>query len=304
MSWIETLSHTPMPTILVISGLFFVFLAISGGVSGKVQVPLNRQRQSAIAGGILIILGLCIYIIPNINGDINMTSSDSNQSQQTGKPADNNIKQEHESNTNTQDFVANSNLQLDDWPVMFDSEYFRANRYWKEDEFSDSTYILKRKFYNGSPTLYLKDSGEGKYATISIPIDPILNFEISADFIWKKKTVINDCVGYIFRDKGSDFYLYRLCDNGRATFYSYDNENKWKEYRSTDIYQLYRQDINNLKVRCHDKKMYFFINNNLVIEMDDGNPSAGNISLYAEADDKSTIEIAVENITLKVPKKY
>ena len=131
----------------------------------------------------------------------------------------------------------------------------------------------------------------------------MLDFEISADFTWNHKSSLKDCIGLTFRDKGADFYLYRLCDNGSAAFYDYyeSGEEKWKSYRYARIYQLYHQDKNNLKVRCDHEKMYFFVNDSLVLEMEDSKPTAGTIHIYTEADNNSTIEVAVDNIILRTP---
>ena len=42
-SLIALLQDTPIPTILVVSGVIFLFLALAGQIAGKLEVPPARQ---------------------------------------------------------------------------------------------------------------------------------------------------------------------------------------------------------------------------------------------------------------------
>jgi len=64
-SIISVLKDTPIPTILVMSGIVFLFLALAGQIAGKVEVPAERQKWSALAGALLLSAGLLLYIIPS-----------------------------------------------------------------------------------------------------------------------------------------------------------------------------------------------------------------------------------------------
>ena len=55
---------TPLPTILVVAGIIFWILAVAGSVAGKVRVEPRRQRMAGVAGSILIVLGLVLYVVP------------------------------------------------------------------------------------------------------------------------------------------------------------------------------------------------------------------------------------------------
>jgi len=291
MSWVDSLSQTPMPTILVIAGLFFIFLSISGGISGKVQIPLTRQWQSGIAGGILLVIGLAIYIIPGFN-------------EPGSGPVG--VQPVHDPDPGPEPTPLPEPI-LDEWKVIHGPDFFSANRHWKENDLKYDDYHITRKLVNGAATIFIQDIGTresgGSWERTNIPVEPVLNFEISADFKWLKKNTKINCIGFAFRDKGAEFYLFRLCDNAKVDFYDYveSADDKWKFYRSTNIYQLYRDDVNNLKVRAHDEKMYFYVNDKLVLEMKDSAPAAGNISIYQDTDKKSALKIAVDNIYLRAP---
>ena len=165
-------------------------------------------------------------------------------------------------------------------------------KFWQDETFSCAKGLCISRLKSG-----------GSWERTNIPVELILNFKISADFKWLKNSDLIDCIGLAFRDKGSGFYLFRLCDNAKVDFYDYveSADDKWKFYRSTNIYQLYRDDVNNLKVRAQGDKMYFYINEKLVLEMKDNAPAAGNISIYQDTDKKSALKIAVDNIYLRAP---
>jgi hypothetical protein len=62
---VAVLKDTPIPTILVVSGIVFLFLALAGQIAGKLEVPPERQKWSALAGAVLLTAGLLLYISPS-----------------------------------------------------------------------------------------------------------------------------------------------------------------------------------------------------------------------------------------------
>lgn len=63
------LKDTPIPTILVIGGLVFLFLSMNGQFSTKAKIPPHRQRFSAILGIILLLSGIFLYVIPALTAE-------------------------------------------------------------------------------------------------------------------------------------------------------------------------------------------------------------------------------------------
>ena len=62
--FIEALQKTPIPTILVVAGIVFLLLSIAGQLAGRITVPPERQRQAAIIGGLLLVVGVALHIAP------------------------------------------------------------------------------------------------------------------------------------------------------------------------------------------------------------------------------------------------
>jgi hypothetical protein len=60
------LKETPIPTILVIAGIAFLLLSIAGQLIGHITVPPERQRLAAIMGGVLLIAGIALHVIPQV----------------------------------------------------------------------------------------------------------------------------------------------------------------------------------------------------------------------------------------------
>jgi hypothetical protein len=64
MDVLTTLRDTPLPTILVVGGIFFLLLALVSQIGTFVTMPLQRQKAAAITGAALLILGVGLYLVP------------------------------------------------------------------------------------------------------------------------------------------------------------------------------------------------------------------------------------------------
>jgi hypothetical protein len=63
-SILAALKDTPIPTLLVIAGIIFLLLSIAGQLAGRIAVPPERQRWAAVMGGILLVSGVALYVVP------------------------------------------------------------------------------------------------------------------------------------------------------------------------------------------------------------------------------------------------
>ncbi len=63
-SILTALKDTPIPTILVIAGILFLLLSIAGQLAGRIAVPPERQRQAAIMGCLLVLVGVAVHVVP------------------------------------------------------------------------------------------------------------------------------------------------------------------------------------------------------------------------------------------------
>jgi uncharacterized protein YecT (DUF1311 family) len=58
---LNALSHTPLPTILVLAGILFWVLAVAGSLAGKIEIEKSKQLTAAIVGTAFISLGLILF---------------------------------------------------------------------------------------------------------------------------------------------------------------------------------------------------------------------------------------------------
>ncbi len=72
---ITELQNTPIPVILVTAGIVFLFLALSGGISGKIQIPQARHKWAGALGAVMLLSGL-ILSIPGVFQDIEQFNGD------------------------------------------------------------------------------------------------------------------------------------------------------------------------------------------------------------------------------------
>jgi len=56
-------ARTPLPTILVMAGIAFMFLAIVGNFGAKVVVNPKKQRLAALLGSVLLLGGVALYFL-------------------------------------------------------------------------------------------------------------------------------------------------------------------------------------------------------------------------------------------------
>lgn len=81
---LNTLSHTPLPTILVVAGIGFWVLAVAGSVAGKITVEPGKQKTAGVLGTAFLVLGLILFFAP---GPTNQNESETTtKSTETTKP--------------------------------------------------------------------------------------------------------------------------------------------------------------------------------------------------------------------------
>lgn len=61
---IGTISETPLPTILVLAGLFFLLLSVAGRLGAMIVVSPRRQALAALIGAVLLVAGTALTFLP------------------------------------------------------------------------------------------------------------------------------------------------------------------------------------------------------------------------------------------------
>ncbi len=66
---IETFIKAPLSTLLVMAGILFLLLAITGSLAGKITVTPQLQIPAAVLGSVFIIVGITIYFVKPVTPD-------------------------------------------------------------------------------------------------------------------------------------------------------------------------------------------------------------------------------------------
>jgi hypothetical protein len=64
---IQALAETNIPTIITVSGIALLFLALAGRFGTYIEIKAERQNAAAAVGGILLLIGVAIYAYPLIS---------------------------------------------------------------------------------------------------------------------------------------------------------------------------------------------------------------------------------------------
>jgi len=70
---ISALQNTPVPTILVVGGIAFLFLAVIGQFAADIKVSRERQVMAAVMGALLLFFGVALYAVPVSSPDSTST---------------------------------------------------------------------------------------------------------------------------------------------------------------------------------------------------------------------------------------
>jgi hypothetical protein len=65
-SLLAALKNTPIPTIMVVAGIVFLLLSMAGQLAGRITVPPERQRQATIIGCLLVVVGVALHVVPQL----------------------------------------------------------------------------------------------------------------------------------------------------------------------------------------------------------------------------------------------
>jgi hypothetical protein len=81
---VSALKHTPIPTIFVISGIFFLILAVADQIAGKVVIDPSRRRSAVVIGLFLLVVGVALQFVPRSRSSLAASSPGVSDSIPTG----------------------------------------------------------------------------------------------------------------------------------------------------------------------------------------------------------------------------
>lgn len=67
------LKDTPIPNILVVAGIAFIFFAFVGSMGANIQIDQSSKKWSIIVGVVMLFFGLGLYLVPSSVGKAETT---------------------------------------------------------------------------------------------------------------------------------------------------------------------------------------------------------------------------------------
>lgn len=288
---LHTLSGTPIPTILVVAGILFLLLSLSGGLSGKLFIPAARQRLAGVTGAAMLAIGILIYVSSGSVPDNGMMPPD------TGIVAD-------DSDPGRPEPITSS--EVDDWPVVGTDTFFDDTSQWQRDDWDNAGGTHQLRVMGGVfrwEAHFKKSWWQSRYS----PYDPVTDFYAATDINFKSRDYNGDlAAGMVFRTSYNRMYQLLLLPTKYIQLKFYDKQNADNDKVLIDWIYLGSMDIstsNRIAVLAQDTSIKVYFNGNLAGQVDDDSQGFGNVGyiLYNYADEGLSAEVEFDNFELKVP---
>ncbi len=290
---LNALKETSLPTILVVSGILFLLLSVSGGLSGKLSIPQPRQKFTALIGSILVAMGIFIYAMPI---EKIVIPEDKHDGVETGNgPAD----KASESNDNS----AGSE---EDWQEIGNDSFFTDKKTWKTNSFENGGGKFETKIISGNyrwEALFVQSWWQTRFSEY----EPVSDFYAAVDLRFNSNPDNNLAAGIIFRSSYNKNYRLMLIGNKYYILEYIDVNNKENNKVLIDwtyIPNIDMTNFNRIAVQAVGPTIKVFINGKFRGEVSDSTQTIGNIGfiLYNFKKDGLSAEVDFDNFELRVKK--
>jgi len=275
---VRALQETPLPTILVIAGIFFLFLSIAGGLAGKINIPPNRQKISSIFGILLLVVGLAIHLIPAQNRQTSTSPPD--ESIARAKTA---VPREKLPETN-----------FKNWPVVGEDAFIAPNDDWWTGEFDDEGSKGSARIVSGKYRWEANFKKSWEQRQLS-SYDPASNFYVATDISLKPQpSNFRISGGLIFRNTYNKGYSLYLLSNSYIQLVFRDND-KFKILLDwTYIPKINTDGTNRLAVLADGPSMKIYINEKLYASVKDSSQLNGGVGLIFAGQEEKGVSGVVD----------
>ncbi len=318
MEWIRLLKETPVPTILIVAGIFFLVLAVAGGIAGKINILPGRQGISLGIGVILLMTGIIIYLVPTgvpASSSIAVPVSSSTAAPtSTPTPVRTTGSTEGIAPGVVQQKPSEGHLDLlstaRGWPTVKKDVFSGSETNWCQEEgttfgqvvstrrISDGKYRWQLKF-NSPSLLYCAPSGMESLNDFYATVDAKLVSGTSNDVHY----------GLQFRvvgDPGDEFYVLIIAPNQYWQFARWDRK-EWKGWGWVPAKGIHTSGYNRLEIVTEPRpgaasegtRFHFYINGESAGYIDDDLIPLGRTGLYVESDAAAEAVVEFKNFELR-----
>jgi hypothetical protein len=309
---VSAIQGTPIPTLMILGGILFLLLGISGGFAGKIVVTQQRQNLTLVIGTGLLLVGLSLYFFRR------SASEESPKTASTATPASNAdvpIAQ-------TSAAPPTSSLPSTSQPSASESEEIIQAKSWPlvlRDTFQDNKngWYVGDFDYKEKCNFHAKDSmGEGLFrmeiqfmnnciSTLEAPNLTVADFYLAIETRMTTFAFGSDqyaASGVFFRSAHDDMYefyvssvnTYELILSDKGTFKTLI---PW-----TPSPFIKGSSANRIGIIAHGERISLYINDHWVADTSDVTSTAGRVGFVTQGWGKDT-RVVVDAINFELRRK-
>ncbi len=318
---LNVIGNTPVPSILVVGGLFFILLSMSGQIASKISIPKERQGHILLIGISLLLVGSFLYAVPAFSQPAEVaileeTAAISPSPEPTLTPTNlpptdtpvadtptslpavvltQEEKQTYESVCNALWTAA------EEWEVVMNDNFNQNIYVWDEGPYEFPSVIVSHDFVDGR--YYWKQTTlvEHWMHYAQPTIDPVSNFYLSVDIDFDDSSQDIEA-GLIFRRQGTDLYSFGVFQpTSEFTFQKYITQVWTVMIGYTRVGAFLPGTRNTFTVIVDNPTICFFLNDQYIAQAEDEQFTFGNVGVYLTTIQKDVeYELYFDNFELRV----
>ncbi|MGY6277551.1 hypothetical protein [Methylomonas sp. MgM2] len=284
---ISALQKTPLPTILIFAGIFFLILSVSGDIAGKIRVPLERQKLAGIIGFCLLLIGVSLNFPAELTKPWLSETEKQNNSKENARIEDNDKKR-------------NLLSQAKAWSPIGVETFVDNNNGWVVGKYEDDNSTVFREINSGR--YRWQANFKKSWMTWDAPVfDPASDFFFAVDVKLVNGPRNNIGMGFLFRRTQDNYYYYKITDTQFFSLYS-RQENQWKTLIPWTFVKSVKPGLyNRIGVIAQGPELHLFINDIEVGYFEDSTNYNGNVILTIESTEDSEAVVDFDNIEFRRP---
>ena len=192
------------------------------------------------------------------------------------------------------------------WKVKLCDSFNKNTFDWDANPSEDQYGIFNRVIEDGKMIWKAESKSQDGLSSWQYPAGSYTtDFIVTVQSLLISSNPKNACPGINFRNNGSDFYEFLVCNNGFYSVLLYTEQNGWEILISSSWNTaIMNNSYNWLTVSAHGNKFQFFINGQLVDHLADSTLDRGNIGVIIDQSGKQSATYEFDNLLILVPDVY
>lgn len=302
MEWLKVLKDTPVPTILVVAGVGFIFLAVAGGITGRISVQPNRQKISFAVGAVLLVMGIIIYLSP-ASAPVPGPTPGPTTSQTTTPPGNQSKSQSAELvPPNPSEVHPDLLSAARAWPVVEKDDFSGSETNWCQEEGATNGQVHStRRIIDGKYRWQMKFDAPSTISCAPTGGASLNDFYAAVDAKLVSGPSDNCSYGLQLRVVGvqdDQDYMFIIADN---RYWQFDRwlGKEWKVWGWYPTKDIHPGEYNRLEVVADGARFYLYLNGDSVGYIDDTEITLGRTGLFVQGTAPSEVVVDFDNFEVR-----